>query len=220
MWLIVGLGNPGLRYQQDRHNIGFHVLAQLCQQHDIPLSRRQFQGLVGHGRIEDQRVLLVQPQTYMNLSGQCIAPLVQTHQIPLSQILVIHDELDLPFGRMLLKQGGGSGGHNGLKSLDEELGSRDYARLRFGIGRPEDPDQDIAAYVLSPFAQDQQETLVELLTQATEMVETCCTEGLNKAMNRWNRRKKKKPKPEPIQNPEEEASPPSEAQHKNGEQEE
>ncbi|MBU48408.1 MAG: aminoacyl-tRNA hydrolase [Deltaproteobacteria bacterium] len=188
MWLLVGLGNPGSRYARDRHNIGFRIIEHLSHTYDIPLSEKKYKSFFGRGSIHHTPVVLVQPQTYMNLSGEAVAPLQKKFDIPLDQILIIHDELNLDFGRLRLKQGGGAGGHNGLRSLHASLGSPDYPRLRVGIGRPA-KGADIAEYVLAPFTDEETQALPSIIQDASDMLACCCRDGLTQAMNRWNRRK-------------------------------
>ena len=133
MKLIVGLGNPGSKYEGTRHNVGFRIVELLAARFDVPLSSNKFQGEYGQGTIEGQKVALLKPQTYMNLSGDSVAPAARFYKVEPEDLIVIHDELDLPFGRLQLKRGGGTGGHNGLNSIVDRLGSNDFVRLRFGI---------------------------------------------------------------------------------------
>jgi len=189
MWLIVGLGNPGKRYQETRHNIGFMVLEALADRYNIPLKPDRFQSITGQGSIEDQPVVLVLPQTYMNLSGQAVAPLSERHQVTPSNILVIHDELDLPFGLLRLKKGGGDGGHRGIRSISGELENKNYLRLRFGIDRPDDPQEEIVDFVLDPFSETEQQVLSEYITRGVKLIRDCCIEGVGPAMNLWHQKK-------------------------------
>lgn len=148
-WLIVGLGNPGAEYEGNRHNIGFMVLDVLASDW-----RKKYQGLIAETDIDGHRVLLLKPQTYMNKSGQSVAAAANFYKIPPERILVLHDELDLPLGKMKVKQGGGAAGHNGLKSIDADLGSQIYHRARIGIGHPGDKNR-VSGYVLSDFSKDE-----------------------------------------------------------------
>ncbi|MFN2279831.1 MAG: aminoacyl-tRNA hydrolase, partial [Candidatus Promineifilaceae bacterium] len=134
-FLIVGLGNPGKKHQKNRHNIGFMAVDRLAGQNEIPLGKVQSKAVLGNGRIAGQQVILAKPQTYMNRSGDSVGPLVNYYRVPLENVLVIYDELDLPFGTLRLRQSGGSGGHNGMKSIINHLG-QDFPRMRLGIGRP------------------------------------------------------------------------------------
>ena len=187
MRAIIGLGNPGARYAADRHNIGFRVVERLAQHGGAPAAKVRHQALVTQIQLDSQPVLLVQPQTYMNLSGQAVVPLCHAYSITPEQVLVIHDELDLPFGQLKLKQSGGDGGHRGLRSISAEMQTPAYARLRFGIGRPEDESIAIADFVLSPFSPPQETQLPLLLARCVEMAESWCRDGIVAAMNQWNR---------------------------------
>jgi PTH1 family peptidyl-tRNA hydrolase len=156
-WLIVGLGNPGSEYAATRHNIGFEVANLLAQRWQLPRAKRKFAGLVTDGRIPGPthpgpRVAILLPQTYMNESGRSAGPARGAYRVPLERILVLHDEIDLPFGEIRARMGGGLAGHNGLKSLKRELGSPDFGRVRIGVDRPDSTDPDrVAAYVLGRF---------------------------------------------------------------------
>jgi PTH1 family peptidyl-tRNA hydrolase len=157
MFLLVGLGNPGPEHAGDRHNIGFMAVDEIVRRHDFSPWRKRFQGETAEGRIGDHRVLALKPATYMNLSGQSAGEAARFLKIPLSDILALHDELDLAPGRLRVKIGGGAGGHNGLKSLDAHLGNG-YKRLRLGIGHPGDKDA-VTGYVLSGFSKADKEWL-------------------------------------------------------------
>ncbi len=151
-FLIVGLGNPGRGHLYNRHNIGFMAVDRLAARHSIDLKRVQNRAIVGSGRVTDRAVIIAKPQTFMNLSGESVGPLVNYYKIPVANLLVIYDELDIPFGVIRLREKGGAGGHNGMRSLIQHLGN-DFARLRLGIGRP--PGRmDAAAFVLQDFGRD------------------------------------------------------------------
>jgi PTH1 family peptidyl-tRNA hydrolase len=190
MKLICGLGNPGREYERHRHNIGFQVVEALLPRAGAVLNQEKFQARVGQGALGGQRLLFLQPQTYMNLSGRSVAEAARFYKVPLEDILIIHDELDLPFGRLQLKAGGGTGGHNGLKSLFASLGEDGFIRLRFGIGKPQGPNakERVAGYVLSHFDDGERRQLEELVSQAADAAECWAREGLAVAMNRFNRR--------------------------------
>jgi PTH1 family peptidyl-tRNA hydrolase len=190
MKLICGLGNPGREYERHRHNIGFMVVEALLPRARAELNQEKFQARVGQGTLGGERLLFVEPQTYMNLSGRSLAEAARFYKVAVEDILVIHDELDLPFGRLQLKAGGGSGGHNGLKSSVQSLGADGFIRLRFGIGKPEGPNakERVAGYVLSNFDDGERRQLEELIGRAVDMAETWATEGLATAMNKFNRR--------------------------------
>ncbi len=190
MKLIVGLGNPGREYERHRHNIGFMVVEALLPRARAELNQEKFAAKVGQGTLAGERVLFVEPQTFMNLSGRSVAEAARFYKVAVEDVLVIHDELDLPFGRLQLKAGGGSGGHNGLKSTVSSLGDEGFIRLRFGIGKPEGPNarERVSGYVLSGFDDGERRHLEELIGRSVDMVETWIREGLSVAMNRFNRK--------------------------------
>ncbi|MCP3169685.1 aminoacyl-tRNA hydrolase [Myxococcus qinghaiensis] len=190
MKLICGLGNPGREYERHRHNIGFMVVEALLSRARAELNQEKFAAKVGQGTLAGERILFVEPQTFMNLSGRSVAEAARFYKIPPEDVLVIHDELDLPLGRLQLKAGGGSGGHNGLKSIVASLGSEAFIRLRFGIDKPEGPNarERVAGYVLSNFDDGERRQLDELMDRAMDMTECWVREGLSVAMNRFNRK--------------------------------
>jgi peptidyl-tRNA hydrolase, PTH1 family len=171
--LIVGLGNPGDRYARTRHNVGFEVLAELARRWDLQRAKDKFRGRLAEGRIRPggPRVALLQPQTYMNESGTSVGPARGQLRVPLEEVVAIHDEIDLPFGEIRAKLGGGVAGHNGLKSLRDGLGSTDFWRVRVGVGRPDSTDPEIvSAYVLGRF-QEPEDEIRELVSNAAEEAE-------------------------------------------------
>lgn len=190
MKLICGLGNPGREYERHRHNIGFMVVEALLPRARGELNQEKFQARVGQGTLGGERILFLEPQTYMNLSGRSLAEAARFYKVAVEDILVIHDELDLPFGRLQLKAGGGTGGHNGLKSSVQSLGEDSFIRLRFGIGKPEGPNakERVAGYVLSHFDDAERRQLEELIGRASDIAECWAREGLATAMNRFNRK--------------------------------
>ncbi len=183
--MIVGLGNPGPRYAQNRHNVGFQIVDELAAQHGLSFDKRQFKALIASGRIDGQRVLLVKPQTYMNLSGEAVQPLVSYYKIELEDLMVVFDDMDLPVGVIRLRPFGGAGGHNGMKSIINRLGSNRFPRLRVGIGRP--PGRmDPAAYVLQDFSADEESLMVQVRDRAVQALETWLNSGVDAAMNAFN----------------------------------
>ena len=190
MKLIVGLGNPGREYERHRHNIGFMVVEALLARARANLNQEKFAAKVGQGTLAGERVLFVEPQTFMNLSGRSVAEAARFYKVAVEDVLVIHDELDLPLGRLQLKAGGGSGGHNGLKSIVSSLGDESFIRLRFGIGKPEGPNarERVADYVLSNFDDGERREMDALIDRAMDMAELWIREGLSVAMNRFNRK--------------------------------
>jgi peptidyl-tRNA hydrolase, PTH1 family len=172
-WLIFGLGNPGAGYRNSPHNVGFRVADELIERWDLPRPKRKFAGDLTEGRTGPggPRVAVLQPQTYMNDSGRSVGPARGTYRLDLDHILVIHDEIDLPFGEVRSRLGGGLAGHNGLKSLKRELGGADFQRVRVGVGRPDSSDPDIvAAYVLGAWRQPADE-VAALVSRAADEVE-------------------------------------------------
>jgi PTH1 family peptidyl-tRNA hydrolase len=184
-YLIVGLGNPGREYRDNRHNIGFMLIDHLAVRLNAQGMRLQSQALVVSATYEGRKILLAKPQTYMNLSGQAVQGLVRFYKLPLQNLLVAHDDLDLPLGTLRLRPGGGSGGQKGVASTIERLGTSEFPRLRLGIGRP--PGRmDAAAYVLQDFSPAEQPLVSEVLHRAVDAVLTFVVEGLDRAMNRYN----------------------------------
>jgi PTH1 family peptidyl-tRNA hydrolase len=190
--LICGLGNPGREYERHRHNVGFMVVAALLSRAGASLDQRKFQGRVGQGMLGRERILFVEPETYMNLSGYAFAQAASFYKISPEDCLVVHDDVDFPFGRIQLKIGGGAGGHNGIKSILACTGDDRFVRLRFGIGKPEGPNPKdrVVGHVLSGFSPDEQAALKELISKAADAAECWVREGLAVAMNRFNKREK------------------------------
>ena len=183
--LIVGLGNPGLKYETTRHNIGFQVVDELVARHRLGAGRGDQRALNWDGLIQGIRVKLAKPQTFMNRSGESVGPLLSYYDIPLEKLLVIHDDLDTPFGSLRLRKSGGHGGQNGLRSIIQHLGSREFARLRFGIGRPPGKMSPVD-YVLQPFKGDDAILARELVSRAADAVELWLSAGIETAMSQFN----------------------------------
>lgn len=185
-WLVVGLGNPGAGYEGNRHNVGFLVTDELGRRAGGSFRRhKRARALVLEGRLAGVRSVLAKPSTYMNDSGQAVASLVDFYKTDTAHILTIHDELDLPFGAIRLKFGGGDNGHNGLKSLRGSLGTGDFFRARFGIGRPPGR-QDPAAFVLRDFSAGERKGLAECVNRTADAVEALINEGLERAQTDYN----------------------------------
>jgi PTH1 family peptidyl-tRNA hydrolase len=185
-WMIVGLGNPGRKYADNRHNVGFQCLEQLAQRHALAFEKRQSSGLLALGVVQGRSTILLKPQTFMNESGKSVAPISRFYRVPLERILVIYDELDLPVGSLRLRPRGGSGGHKGMRSIIGQLGSQDFARLRIGIGRP--PGRmDPADYVLRNFDADELPGIEAVRDAACRAAECWLTEGVDNAMNSFNK---------------------------------
>jgi PTH1 family peptidyl-tRNA hydrolase len=185
--LIVGLGNPGIEYAETRHNIGFMVAAHLADRAGIALKRKGYQGFYGVGRVAGEEVTILLPQTYMNRSGASVAPAYQSLDIVPGDLVVIHDEIDLDFGCLRIKLGGGHGGHNGLRSIGGVLGESGYLRLRMGVGRPP-VGGDVSRHVLNRFATAERADLIAYIDTATEALELLITRGPQESMNIYNTR--------------------------------
>ena len=170
VYLVVALGNPGPEYQFHRHNAGFMVGEELRRRHGLPTLRSKFQGLTAEGRIGGKRVVLLLPTTFMNLSGRAAAEAARFYKVPVDRMLVIHDEVELPFGEVRLKEGQGLGGHNGLRSLQQSLGTRDFWRLRVGVGRPDSPNKPLIDHVLASFGEPREDVLA-LIGKAADLAE-------------------------------------------------
>src|SRR5438874_9241994 len=183
-WLVIGLGNPGRDYERSRHNLGFLVADELARRHGGRISDRAAKSLTGRIRLGDRELVLSKPQTMMNLSGQAAKALRAKYNVPLDRTLVIHDELDLPFGRLRIRKGGSSAGNHGMDSLIASFGSKDFIRFRVGIGRPPGNGVD---YVLSPFAAAEQAQVPDIVSRAADAVLVTIEHGLERAMTDFNR---------------------------------
>jgi PTH1 family peptidyl-tRNA hydrolase len=184
-FLIAGLGNPGREYAGNRHNVGFRCIERFAAVHGLSFSKRQKKARVALGTVDDHPLVLARPRTFMNKSGQAVAPLVRFYKIPLERVLLIYDDLDLPLGTTRLRPSGGSGGHRGVRSVIQQLGSQAFARLRIGIGRP--PGRmDPADYVLQDFSAEEEELLDEVLEQTVDAIEAWLDQGIEAAMSRYN----------------------------------
>jgi PTH1 family peptidyl-tRNA hydrolase len=183
--LIVGLGNPGTQYEHTRHNTGFMVVDKLAGEFGIALNKNKFDVRYGRGTIKDHQVMLANPMAFMNRSGLPVQKLAAYFKIPSGDMLVIHDDIDLAFGRLQIKEKGGHGGHKGLKSIINAVGGDEFVRLRFGVGRSE-TGSSVSDYVLGPFYDDERKLLDTILTRARDAVVTILTEGSKIGMNRFN----------------------------------
>jgi PTH1 family peptidyl-tRNA hydrolase len=191
MYLVVGLGNPGNNYASHRHNVGFMVIEDLASRVRAETFREKFSGLLARATLGDEQAYLLEPQTYMNESGRSVQPALAFHKIALTNLIVVHDELDLPFGDVRLKVGGGHAGHNGLRSIMTHLGTGDFIRLRVGIARPPSVFAgEVADYVLSGFDGVERAKMPDMLKQATESVLEVAARGVAAAMNVRNARPK------------------------------
>jgi PTH1 family peptidyl-tRNA hydrolase len=193
MKLIVGLGNPGFLYARNRHNIGFMCASHLAKSQGIRFDKKQGHARTGIGNIKGRRVVLARPQTYINASGESVTALARKLNVTPADIIVIHDDLDLPPGKIRLRLGGNSGGHKGIDSIIARLGSRDFYRVRVGIGRPDIPagspaekEEAIIAYVLSDFTPEEKKIIDTAIPEVSQAIVCLLTEGLTAAMNKYN----------------------------------
>lgn len=185
MKIIAGLGNPGKRYRWTRHNLGFQVVDALSDRWSGSWKRSRFKGEIASCLFHDAEYLLVKPHTFMNRSGDCIAPLLYTYKCGPSDLLVLHDDLDLPFASLRIKRSGGDGGHRGVRSIIDSLEANDFVRFRLGIGRPA-PETDPTDYVLDPWNREEREKLPQVIEHVLEAIESLLVEGVEAAMNRYH----------------------------------
>ncbi len=184
-FLIVGLGNPGRNYRNTRHNIGFMVIDKLASDLSCAMTKVQNKAIIGTCKLGEIKVILAKPQTYMNLSGTSVSSLLKFYKVDLSKLLLIHDDVDVPFGQIRMRPGGGSAGQKGAESTIQQLGSKAFPRLRMGIGQP--PGRmDSADYVLQPFEKADEQVLKEFVERASDAAKCFITDGLDMAMNRFN----------------------------------
>ena len=186
MHLITGLGNPGAKYARTRHNVGFMVLERFGRDHGAPAARERFQGRFAKTRVAEHDVVLLEPQTYMNLSGRSVQQALHFFKLGLPELVVVHDELDLPFGAVRIKRGGGTAGHRGLASIVESCGGTEFCRLRVGIGRPR--SGSVEGYVLSDFSAQEGTALEDVLERAAAALTDIVVRGVPAAMNAHNQK--------------------------------
>jgi PTH1 family peptidyl-tRNA hydrolase len=187
MKLIVGLGNPGEKYAATRHNVGFWVIDRLAERWQIPVNQSKWKGLTGSGRVMGERVVLLKPMTYMNLSGESVRPACDWLKCDIEDVAVVCDDLDLPPGQLRLRKKGSSGGHRGLESLIEHLGTNEFKRVRIGIGHPAGR-MPVVDYVISPFTREERPLIEETVERAAEAIHQWVVSTFDEAMNRFNRR--------------------------------
>ena len=185
MKLIVGLGNPGREYEATRHNVGFMVVDYLAEKWTATIGKTQLKALVGEGKFNNEKIILAKPITYMNLSGEAVGALLRWHKLGPEDLIVVYDDLDLQPGKLRVRAQGSAGGHNGIKSIIQHLGTDTFPRLKVGIGRPH-PGQDTADYVLNRFASGERELMVQTIARAVEAVEVIITQGVIQAANLYN----------------------------------
>ena len=185
-YLIVGLGNPGSQYEATRHNVGFRAVAKLASNMGVKIDRAKFQALIGQGTVAGHRVVLMQPQTYMNNSGLAVRQAADFYKVPPERVLVLFDDIDLDVGRLRIRGKGSAGGHNGIKSIIACLHSQDFPRIKIGVGAKPHPDYDLADWVLSRFTAQELKSLDPAIDRAAEAVETVLKEGIERAASRYN----------------------------------
>jgi peptidyl-tRNA hydrolase, PTH1 family len=185
MKLIIGLGNPGKQYEQTRHNVGFMVIDKLSKELSIPLDRHKFNGIYGIGHISGEKIILLKPLTYMNLSGECIRPLMDYYEINDDEIVVIYDDLDLPVGKIRLRAKGSAGGHNGIKSMISHLASQEFNRIRVGVDRPNN-GMKISDYVLGQFTKEEEQGIQEAIDRSVNACEKWLSTSFIQVMNEYN----------------------------------
>jgi len=187
MKIVIGLGNPGRKYERTRHNAGFLAVDELARGLRFDLTQEKYHALVGRGQVGSGDALMVKPQTFMNESGRSVAAALRYTGSAVADLIVVHDELDLPLGTVRIKTGGGHGGHNGLRSIIEHTGTPEFVRVRVGIGRPP-VGRDAADYVLSPFLPAEQQAAADAITRAADAVKAVLEDGLTRAMNAYNKK--------------------------------
>lgn len=191
MKAIIGLGNPGMKYAGTRHNIGFDAVTAIADKYNLSINNKKFKGVYADGHIAGEKVLLVQPQTYMNLSGECVREVADFYKLNPDEIIIICDDINLDVGRLRIRKKGSAGGHNGLKNIIAHLGTEEFPRIRVGVGEKTE-GWDLADYVLARFDKDSEPVIREALANVVGAVETWISEGIDAAMNRFNVSAKKK----------------------------
>ncbi|MBE6071972.1 MAG: aminoacyl-tRNA hydrolase [Clostridium butyricum] len=183
MFLIVGLGNPGIQYENTRHNIGFNVIDNIAREYNIQINREKFKGVCGEGFIANKKVMLLKPTTYMNLSGESVREVIDFYKLTNEQIIVIYDDISLEVGRLRLREKGSAGGHNGIKSIIAHLGTDIFPRIKVGVGQP---NVDLVKYVLGKFTKEEMDILKYSIDAATKSVEEIIRLDVKQAMNKYN----------------------------------
>lgn len=186
LFLIAGLGNPGSRYDNTRHNVGFATVDLIASQNNIKISKLKHKAVYGEGSIEGSRVIISKPQTFMNLSGESIRDMVEWYKMPSSHIIIIYDDVDLPYGKIRIRPKGSSGTHNGMRSILYQLATEDFPRIRIGIGRPPE-GWDLADYVLGKFNESDRKTMDESIKKAADAAREIIKSGAESAMNKFNK---------------------------------
>lgn len=185
-WLVVGLGNPGTQYESTRHNMGFLAVDKLAQEENFRFSKLRFKAWTATWEVGGQKVLVMKPQTYMNLSGESVGEAARFYKIPPEHVLVISDDIDLPAGRLRIRPGGSAGGHNGLKNIIQHLGTDRFPRIKVGVGSPRPGEHDMVNWVMGKPMGEDRTAVEDALDRAGDAAKTLITEGIDRAMNRFN----------------------------------
>ena len=186
MYIIAGLGNPGKKYTGTRHNMGFEALDAVAAKYNIDIKKSKFNALYGEGTIEGEKVVLIKPQTFMNLSGEAVREFKNWYKTDTSQIIIIYDDVSLPVGKMRIRKKGSAGGHNGMKSIIYQLNSDEFPRIKLGVGSPDNPEFDLADYVLGKFTKDEVKVLIQTAINTADAVGEIIKNGCEKAMSKFN----------------------------------
>ena len=185
-WLVVGLGNPGVKYESTRHNMGFLVVDKLAQNEKLKFNKLRFKAWTATWEVGGEKVLLMKPQTYMNLSGEAVGQAARVYKIPADHVLVISDDISLPAGKLRIRAGGSAGGHNGLKNIIQHLGTDRFPRIKVGVGSPQQAEHDIADWVTGKPMGEDQKVIIEALDKAVAAIPVLIEQGVDRAMNRFN----------------------------------
>lgn len=185
LFIVIGLGNPGRKYENTRHNVGFNTIDLLSRRHGVMLTKLKHKALLGDGKFLGKRVLLVKPQTFMNLSGESVREILEWYKVPVKNIIIIYDDVDLPVGKLRLRPKGSAGTHNGMRSVTYQIESDEFPRIRIGVGTPPE-GWELANYVLSKFSGDDKNKIEEAIVNAADAVETIIGSGIDGAMNKFN----------------------------------
>ncbi|WP_058486511.1 aminoacyl-tRNA hydrolase [Defluviitalea phaphyphila] len=189
MFAVIGLGNPGNKYDTTRHNVGFKVIERLAYENNINLNKKKHHAIIGEGIIGEEKVVLAKPQTYMNLSGQSVIEIINWYKIDKSNIIIVYDDISLPLGALRIRTKGSAGGHNGIKNIISHLNSQEFLRVKVGVGE-KPPGWDLADYVLSHFTKEEMKYITESIKKACDAIETIIKEGSVAAMNKFNKKVK------------------------------
>lgn len=185
-WLIAGLGNPGMQYENTRHNIGFMAVDKLAEKEKFEFSKNKFDAVCGEFNLKDNRILVIKPQTFMNNSGAAVTKAASFYKIPLDRVVIIHDDISLPVGKIRMRRKGSHGGHNGMKDIIELSGKDDIMRIKMGVGAKPHPDYDLASWVLGKFPKEEQENLEKALDISVKAIKEIIARGIDSAMNKFN----------------------------------